>query len=100
MNNQKFINYDCEQIAQYALDIISTKAPNKTERLYTCKAEVLFYDEFIALRSYNTIVAVYEQNGYLFDILRLVYGYTATSAQHIAKFARYCDAETVLRWMK
>lgn len=99
MTNQKFINHDCEQVARYALKIIRSKAPNKTERLYTCKAEVLYYDEFIALRSYNTIVAVYENNGYLFDILRLVYGYTATSAQHIAKFARYCNAEKILRWM-
>ena len=48
--------------------------------------ELLFY----ALRSYRTIVAIIDcRTNTLYDFLRYVYGYTATSAQHIAKFA--CD---------
>lgn len=63
----------------------------RVTRLRYCKAAVLeYYDKetgevYHLLRSYNTIVAaVVGHTGY--DFLRLVYGYTATSAQHIAKF--------------
>ena len=39
------------------------------------------------LRSYNTIVAFIDPTtDTLYDVLRKVYGYTSTSAQHIAKF--------------
>lgn len=45
--------------------------------------EVLYH----VLRSYNTIVAFIDPTtDTLYDVLRKVYGYTATSAQHIAKF--------------
>lgn len=41
------------------------------------------------LTSYNTVVAIIDvQTGTLYDVLRLVYGYTVTSAQHISKFAQ------------
>ena len=66
------------------------------ERLRSCSAEVapvidaetgelLYY----VLRSYRTIVAIIDtQTDTLIDFLRYVYGYTATSAQHIAKFGQ------------
>ena len=45
--------------------------------------EVLYY----VLRSYSTIVAIIDiKTDTLYDFLRYVYGYTATSAQHISKF--------------
>ena len=45
--------------------------------------EVLYY----VLRSYRTIVAIIDiKTDTLYDFLRYVYGYTSTSAQHIAKF--------------
>ena len=49
-----------------------------------CKTgELLYY----ALRSYRTIVAAIDvRTDTLYDFLRYVYGYTSTSAQHIAKF--------------
>ena len=57
------------------------------ERLRTCQAEVAETDSFYILRSYNTIVACIRKNsGQSYDFLRYVYGYTATSAQHISKF--------------
>lgn len=57
-------------------------------RLRTCNAYVSRIGKWIVLRSYNTIVAIIDiQTGVLYDFLRLVYGYTATSAQHISKFA-------------
>ena len=64
------------------------------KRLRSCSAEVapvidaetgelLYY----VLRSYNTIVAFIDPTtDTLYDVLRKVYGYTSTSAQHIAKF--------------
>lgn len=45
--------------------------------------ELLYY----VLRSYNTVVAAIDvRTDTLYDFLRYVYGYTATSAQHISKF--------------
>ena len=41
------------------------------------------------LKSYNTIVAFIDvETDTLYDVLRYVYGYTATSASHIAKFSK------------
>ena len=59
----------------------------KAGRLRTCSATVYENERYIVLISYTTTVAFidkHEQKAY--DILRLVYGYTSTSAQHIAKF--------------
>ena len=57
-------------------------------RLRSCSAEVAQIENWIVLRSYNTIVAViHRESGILYDFLRYVYGYTSTSAQHISKFA-------------
>ena len=65
-------------------------------RLRSCRAHVYTTTHFTVLRSYNTIVAaVYQRTPtaapVFIDFLRLVFGYTSTSAQHIAKFKRdYC----------
>lgn len=61
-------------------------------KLRSCKATVYESTNFYILISYNTIVACIEKStDTLFDFLRYVYGYTATSAQHIAKFNHdYC----------
>lgn len=94
---------------QYALDLwnmsqtvinqgIVTKA--WTKRLCYCRADVTCYeyngeDSIYILHSYNTDVAVVIVNSgciYGVDMLRYVYGYTATSAKHIAKFfSHYVD---------
>lgn len=67
----------------------------RLKRLRSCSAEVapvmdaetgelLYY----VLRSYRTIVAAIDvRTDTLYDFLRYVYGYTATSAQHISKFS-------------
>lgn len=60
---------------------------NDCDRLRTCSAYVYETSNFYILRSYSTFIAVIEKNtDTLYDCLRSVYGYTATSAQHIAKF--------------
>ena len=59
------------------------------ERLRSCSAEVTKVGNWYVLRSYRTIVAIIDtQTDTLIDFLRYVYGYTATSAQHIAKFSQ------------
>ena len=55
-------------------------------RLRTCHACVFASGNYYLLQSYSTIIAAIDEDGNLYDFLRYVYGYTATSAQHIAKF--------------
>ena len=67
-------------------------------RLRSCSAEVLASDSYYVLRSYRTIVALIDSEGTCYDFLRDVYGYTATSAQHINKFARDYGNGKILSW--
>ena len=57
------------------------------ERLRSCTAETFETENYIFLRSYRTVVAFIDKHSHtLYDVLRYVYGYTSTSAQHISKF--------------
>lgn len=57
------------------------------KRLRSSSAYVLETDNYFLLRSYRTIVAVIDKSTSIcYDALRYVYGYTSTSAHHIAKF--------------
>lgn len=59
----------------------------KCERLRHCTAWVYENNDFYFLKSYGTIVAFIDKStDTLYDVLRYVYGYTSTSAQHISKF--------------
>ena len=73
---------------------INREFPN-SEKLRNCSAVVYDYDRYYALRSYNTIIAIIDkETDTLYDFLRYVYGYTATSAQHISKFEKdYCGGK-------
>lgn len=58
-------------------------------RLRTCQAQVYRTPTHLILLSYRTVVcAINLITGDTYDFLRYAYGYTATSAQHIAKFIR------------
>jgi hypothetical protein len=58
-----------------------------SRKLRSCSAVVHETDNYYFLQSYDTIVAFIDKNtDTCYDVLRLVYGYTSTSAQHIAKF--------------
>ena len=58
-------------------------------RLRTCNAHVYETRNYYFLLSYHTLIAFIDKNtDTLYDVLRLVYGYTSTSAQHIAKFRK------------
>ena len=62
---------------------------NECVRLRTCNAYVYETEHYYILRSYNTFVALIVKNtDTCIDMLRQVYGYTHTSAQHIAKFRK------------
>ena len=68
-------------------------------RFRTCNAYVSRIGKWFVLRSYNTIVAIIDcQTGVLYDFLRLVYGYTATSAKHISKFAHDYSVLEIHTW--
>lgn len=62
-------------------DIVNSK------RLRTCNAVVYETRNFYVLKSYNTYIAVINKDSHIcYDALRYVYGYTSTSAKHVAKF--------------
>lgn len=64
----------------------------QTERLYTCRAWVYMPDnsDFIILRSYSTIVAAFQRST---NILWVFGYYSATTAQHVAKFRKWLRHE-------
>lgn len=58
------------------------------KRLRNCQAWVYESENYIFLVSYNTMIAfIDKKDSCLYDVLRYVFGYTATSAQHISKFS-------------
>ena len=92
---QEVINYVSKNLYDMAMNeafaeygIIPYDWP-KGKRLNKCNARVYETENFYILESYFTIVAVIEKATDIFaDVLRMVYGYTSTSCQHIAKFRR------------
>lgn len=74
--------------------------PIKYKRLRSCQATVIEFEDCYILQSYYTLVAgIRKDTGEEFDFLRMAYGYTATSAQHIAKFfADYGNRGTPNVW--
>lgn len=91
---QEVITKKCMEEYAKAMDEYRIRY-NQPVRLRTCTAWVYETSRYWILKSYNTIVAVISKDtGICYDVLRIVYGYTATSAQHIAKFAHdYHTAE-------
>ena len=88
--------------ATFANNLHKTEKPISEQKLRNCTATVLEYrtseDKLVyLLKSYNTIVAMIDEDGDGIDFLRYVYGYTATGAQHIRKFFDdYCREEADL----
>lgn len=85
--NQNVINNLAMRDFERAIKEYHESVNYSVKRLRYCTAEVITTENYYLLRSYNTIVASINRNiGTECDVLRKVYGYTATSAQHIAKF--------------
>ncbi len=97
---QQRINAKVEQAWEKAYNEFQDDCVYSNERLRYCSAWVIETGRYIFLQSYNTIVAFYDkQTDELYDILRLVYGFTSTSAQHIAKFRNdYCHTYDWFVW--
>ena len=94
---QMIINDYCER--ETAIAVIELTNIKKVARLRECTAFVYETESYYVLRSYSTYVAfIRKSDGTCFDILRAVYGYTATSAQHIAKFKTDYHAESCQVW--
>lgn len=88
-HEQRKINKSVESACTAAFDGYVPNDVISRKRLRTCKAEVVETSRWFILWSYSTIVAaVDKETGIGYDFLRLVYGFSATSAQHIAKFFR------------
>ena len=69
------------------------------EQLYYCKAWIIKPDfsDFLILKSYSTIVAVYQ---FSTDILWVFGFYSHTTSQHIAKFRNYIRYKYRLSWIQ
>lgn len=87
---QRQINDACVIATGVAMDYLAEWEQVFSHRLRNCQATVHAYDtekgRVYVLKSYNTIVAMIGESGVCYDFLRYIYGYTATSAQHISKF--------------
>ena len=89
---QRAINTKVEHAIERYNAITKSGDLEKLCRLRTCKATVYESPFYLVLQSYNTVVAFIDKdNMTLYDFSRYVYGYTATTAQHIAKFANEYD---------
>lgn len=60
--------------------------------LFKCSATVKTNGFGFVLISYSTPIALYTpDDGIVWDCLRIKYGYTATSSQHIYKFVKWLE---------
>lgn len=92
------IELDIDKYNEVFFNTPDDKMPPKI-RLNHCQAWTQDFEGFTVLWSYNTPAAVYDKyTDTLYDVLRGVYGYTATSAQHIAKFRNMCNPSHVLTY--
>ena len=85
---QKLENQLVEKAWEKAKKVFTnaSKDLDDLERLDYCQAWTYQTRGYSFLVSYATIVAFVDDNGNMYDVLRLVYGYTPTSAKHISKF--------------
>lgn len=94
---QKVVNAICVGAFNTIMNYIDDwrLIPEKVERLKTYQSWILHYGKYDILKSYETYVAIYDkETDTFYDVLRYVYGYTATSAQHITKFYNKVSKES------
>lgn len=90
--NEKILQELCDFEGEYnSVDEYLRKTLES--KFKSCSATYGETKNFFYLRSYNTIVCfIDKRNNQAYDIHRYIYGYTATSAQHIAKFCKWAYA--------
>lgn len=87
-SEQRAINSKVEYELEHYNGITAQLEIKEVGRLRQCQAYVYETAFYYVLQSYNTVVAIIDKDDMaLYDFSRYVYGYTATVAQHIAKFA-------------
>lgn len=96
---EKFERYFCGNIRHWTNEEIKVGCHLYGNQLLRCSATVYDTPKYYVLVSYKTIVAfINKDESTLYDVLRRTYGYTATSAQHISKFANIHKLNNVYRW--
>ena len=86
-SEQEKINNLCVSVWDECMQEATDYGLKYKGKLRSCTAQILETPNFYVLQSYNTLIAcIDKREDALIDILRYVYGYTATSAKHIAKF--------------
>lgn len=86
---QENINNECLKAIE-KFNTLNDKEYFNRQRLDYCSAYTYETENYIVLISYHTLIAFIEKSTHtLYDVLRYVYGYTATSAKHISKFRRF-----------
>ena len=87
---QAFCNQIIKKVYEDAMAELNGTCSNN--RLRSCSAVVFETENYYILQSYRTPIAVIAKStDNLYDVLRYVYGYKATSAQQISKFEKdYC----------
>ncbi len=83
--------YDCLRDFREALkadNIKNISGLTRIKKLRSCSADVFAIQGYYILRSYSTIIAIVDiKNSRTIDFLRIIYGHTNTSVQHISKFS-------------
>lgn len=84
---QEAVNFCVKENFHRAMSEFDSTLCIQVHRLRSCTAWVYETENYYILKSYDTFIAsVNKEDGKLFDALRMVYGFTSTSAQHISKF--------------
>lgn len=84
MSNDNMMCTAAEKFIHFAMRRCGVR---RVGQLRSCKADVYETENWFILRSYRTFVAAIHKHTHVgYDFLRDVYGYSATSAQHIRKF--------------
>lgn len=95
---QNIINEKCLEKFNEAYEYIG-KHDYKIYPFRKCSAELIKSDKYIFLRSYRTLIAVYDvEENVVYDCLRYMYGSTNTSNQHIWRFYHDMHANKMYRW--
>lgn len=97
-NEQKQVNEKCVAALDRLTTLPGFSPVGCMVKFRSCNASTYEFKQYTVLYSYGTLVAIYDAHtNILYDVLRLVYGYTATSAQHIAKFSSYLFYRNIKR---
>ena len=77
--------------SRYSFDCVM-QGKGQTAPLFKCSATVKTNGVGWVLISYSTPIALYTPgDGIVWDCLRIKYGYTATSSQHLCKFVKWLE---------